>query len=176
MRGKNTERHRHTETCMFLFWSPSAEMKVDLYLAEAAGSKTKSGPGSLCFLNNQSTGPRHFPSMLSLSTLALLWCVWTFTKYPWQEARDPNTSMNNLRSQTAQQNMTSVMKCDIHKIHIRSSAATGQILHQQWGGSWNNWRNTNTLIWEECALIPFNPAGANYCNMFFFFLYPYKIN
>lgn len=37
------------------------------------------------------------------------------------------------------------------------------------GGSWSDWRSTNTLIWEECVLIPFTPAAANYCSKVFFF-------
>lgn len=52
------------------------------------------------------------------------------------------------------------MTCDTHNIPIRSGT-TGQSLHQ--GGSWSNCRHTNTLIWEEWALIPFIPTGVNDC-------------
>lgn len=59
----------------------------------------------------------------------------------------------------------SVMKCDTHHIHIRSSVTTGKSLHQHETGSWSSWENTETLIREEFAWIPFIAAAANYCSM-----------
>lgn len=61
--------------------------------------------------------------------------------------------------------MRSVMKCDTHHIHIRSSVTTGKSLHQHETGSWSSWENAETFIGEEFAWIPFIAADANYCSM-----------
>lgn len=62
--------------------------------------------------------------------------------------------------------MRSVMKCDTHHIHIRSSVTTGKkSLHQHDTGSWSSWGNAETLIREEFAWIPFIAAATNYCSM-----------
>lgn len=51
---KHRKTDRDAQYAVFKLQSRSAEMKVDLDLAEATGSKTDPGLGSLCFLNNHS--------------------------------------------------------------------------------------------------------------------------